>query len=700
MRYSEDDLLKLVAEERKRSIGFGEGDSGELSKAREKAHRYMRGEMDDIPSLPGRSAVVDSTISDAVQTVLPDLIEVFFGGDDVLTFIPEGGEDEERAQEETDAVKYIIFTLNAALLHFTTAFQDALVDRLGIFHWWWEEAKREDRRDGLDENTAAVHQMQVGQAKPWANIDVERGDDGTVSLVIKELRGKICFRAVPPEDFGSASDTVELAQTPYCVMRDRPQVQELIRRGVDAVKARALPRYVDQSSVDQSRDDEARETNTDSLDDLRRVEVRAHYIRLDADEDGEPEIWRIVTDAEERVLLDKEQVSHIPFGPLTPYLVSHRLIGRSLADLLFELQRIKTVLWRAHLDSVYFGLNQRVEVDMSAANEFTISDLLRNEPGVPVRVARAGAVTPISGGTLNVDTLGTLEYASTVVEMRSGVVRNAQGLNPDTLHDTKGGMEKLVAAANKRVRFIARLMAEMGVKDLCLGVRRLMRENHSPDRYAPNQMQLGPKKWKTYDPSQWAETREVTVHIGIGGGGKEQDLAVATQGLEITKELLSLQGGATGPFVTAENLHNRLKKWSDAAGERDADRFWADPAAAPPQPPKPDPEMQKAQAQMQLEHAKAAGSLQLEQAKSQAKAQSDAEQAQRDHELSMARLQAEIELKRYQVDAELGLKREQLSAELQLKRELGFAQAAASHEVGMAKVTSSTSSVEAGGEPG
>lgn len=705
MAYTDADLLRIVGDERKRSIGFGDGaDSGDLTDSRTRALEYQRGEMSDVPAAEGRSSVVDTAIADAVSTVLPDVIEVFFGGDDVLSFIPEDEQDEDRAEEESEAVKYIVFTLNQALLAFTTAFQDAFLGRLGLFHWWWEDSPRETVREGLMPVSAMMLQMELAQTRPWAEVETEQRDDGTVCITVTELRGKICFRAVPPEDFSVAPDTVELSQASYCVMRERPRVQDLIARGIDAAKARALPRYVYMGdAVSQSRDNagESRMSESDAPDDLRQVEVRAHYLRIDKDGDGDPEIYRLLTNADETELLDEEEVSHIPFGPLTPYVVSHRFYGQSLADKLFELQKIKTVLWRAGLDNIYFSLNQRMEVSDAGANEYTIADLLRNQPGVPVRSKNGEAVRPITAGGLNVDTFAALEYASTVAEQRTGVVRNAQGLNPDTLHDTAAGAQSLISAAQKRTRFIARLFAEMGVKDLALGVRRLMRENYDPRRYAPNQMRRGARDWKSYDPTQWAEDREVTVHVGVGGSGKEAEIMAANQGLQITKEIITLQGGVHGPFVDAPNVHNRLKKWSQANGERNADLYWSDPAkAGPPPPPKPDPKMVEAQQKMQLAQQQAQADLQLQQAKDQASAQQQAEQGQRDHELALMRLDQEMTLKREQIAAELQLKREQLTAELELKRELGFAQAQSAHEQGMYKASVSTSEVEPGGEPG
>jgi hypothetical protein len=128
-RYDDEELLKIVGEERKRSIGFGEGDNGELQAARVKALAYAKGEMADIPSLPNRSAVVDTTVADAIETVLPDIMEVFVGGEDVATFIPQGEQDEDAAQSETDYVQYLVFEENPGFLVLYSALKDSLLTR-------------------------------------------------------------------------------------------------------------------------------------------------------------------------------------------------------------------------------------------------------------------------------------------------------------------------------------------------------------------------------------------------------------------------------------------------------------------------------------------------------------------------------------------------------------------------------------------
>jgi hypothetical protein len=62
-------------------------------------------------------------------------------------------------------------------------------------------------------------------------------------------------------------------------------------------------------------------------------------------------------------------------------IVTHRFFGRSIADLVMDIQRIKSALLRQLLDNAYLANNQRLEVDESGAHERTLDDLLVNRPG-------------------------------------------------------------------------------------------------------------------------------------------------------------------------------------------------------------------------------------------------------------------------------------------------------------------------------
>lgn len=714
--FQEEDMLRFVADERRRSIGFGTGDGGELIASREQALLYYRGVMNDVPAMANRSRAVSTDVAEAIDTVLPDLLDCFIGGDDVATFIPTGEKDEEQAQEETDYVNHVAYTENNGFLILHTAFKDALMMRTGLFHWYLEEVEEEDKYTGPPEVLYA--QLQQSDMELTEDLDITDNGDGTITVCVPHARLAVKTKAWPPEDFTVALDTIALRDTHYCCARSRQRVQDLISNGIDPDKARALPPYALLDIITKQRDEagEHNQLQAGGLDDLKIVEVREHYIRL-AHDDGEICLYRVLTDMEERVCLEYREVDEVPFAAITPYLSSHRFYGESIADKLIQIQQIKTALLRMTLDSGYFALNQRMEVAVSRSNEFTIADLLRNEPSVPVRSATGDAVRPLSSGGLSFDTFSAMEYASTMGEARTGIVRNSQGLKPDTLHDTASGAMALMSNAQKRVRMIARTFAETGVKDWLIGIRNLLRSGYAEaaeegKRLRPANIQIK-STWKTIDPTKWPERDGMSIQIGLGSSGKEHDMMVNNQALTMIQEIVALQGGVSGPIVTLNNIHNRLKAWSRSAGEKSPDLFWTDPAQMQqqaPAPPPPDPAIEKAkadvalaqskaQADMQLAQAKAQSDAQLQAAQIQAQTEADTAKAQRDHDLAMAKLDAEMNLRRYQTDQELQLKRDELAAELDLRRQLGMAQVQVDHSLGMMD-SAVSSSVHIGGDPG
>ena len=673
-KLKDEDFLAIVRSERQQSVGF-EHDNVLLTE-REAALNYFKGQMDDMPSLPNRSSQVSTDIADAIETVLPDLIDIFVGGDDVAMFKATSQQDEQAASQETEYVNQVVYQENDGFLILYSMFKDALQSKTGVVKFWWEakpikpefftgKTDLEVALTGVDGNVSDI------------TVDGQKDESGedtySFTLTNEDPGGEVKIMAVPPEDFTVARDTVNLADTTYCAFRTRPRAQDLIAQGIDADTVEDLPPY-GQTSDDQvqlSRDtagEHSDQHNVVGPYNLRTVEVVEHFVRVDADEDGTPELWRILTGGNETMLIEKEQIDRLPFAAITPFIVTHRFYGESIADRLMQIQRIKTALLRMWLDSGYFALNQRHEVASQGSDpQFTIADLLRNEPGLPVRVKVAGSVVPIATPGLGFDVAAAMEYVSTMSEQRTGVVRNAQGLNPDTLHDTAGGMEKLMTAAQKRVRMIARIFAETGVKDMFLGVHALLRKHkHSTEAKVGGQ-------WTPVDCSEWSERTKMTVSIGRS----EAEEAAAMAGvLTVQQEMVKLQGGANGPIVTLPNIYAAAIRATEKAGEKDADQFFTDPSTQQPQPPQPNPEAMKAQSDAQQDQAELQAKTQQDQAELQAKTQMEqAKLAQQDKEhtdritLDYADAHDKDERERLKLQYEHEREVMKLQAEMQIKRE-------------------------------
>ena len=625
--YSSDDLLNLVREERRRALSLEQDQ--ELRASWERSLNYYKGRMDDIPSLPNRSAAVSSDISDAVETILPDLMEIFTGGDDVAAFIPNSEQDEQGAVQETDFVTHVVFQDNPGFLNFYSVIKDALLQKIGVFKYWWGEDVTEN--DEEFEGKSLVELQLASQDGEVSDLKEATDETGQVtysfSLKQKKDRSTVKIVPVPPEDFGVAPDTIRISETSYCFMRSRPRAQDLRADGYDDEIVDALPMYgfKQDQAVQLSRDQagEHLQQRGDDPDDMRVVEIFEHYIRLMGN-DGKLHYWKVVTNFDDTKVVDYEEVDRVPFAVGSPYLVSHRFFGRSLSDMLIEVQRIKTALTRALLDSCYFALNQRYEVAVGngRANEFTISDLLDNTPGMPVRSQDGTSIRALSSGALGFDAYGALEFFSTVSEQRTGIVRNAQGLNPDTLHDTAKGAMALMGAAQKRTRMIARCIAETCIKELFLGVHALLRENASTER----QVKLR-GKWAKVDPSSWGERENMTIEVGLGASGKDAEIMALNQLGGVMKSIVEMQGGSQGPLVTLKNIYNASSRLAQKLGFKAPELFFTDPESPEvqqqQQAPKPDPEMIKVQGELQISQQKLQNEQAIESAKVQARVATD-----------------------------------------------------------------------------
>jgi hypothetical protein len=657
------DRLALVADEFARAVGRS---TDELNSQREKALQYVKGVMDDVPSLPGRSSACSTDVADAIEMVMPDLIEIFTG-EDIATFMPVGKDDEEAAQQETDYVKHVFFEENPGFLNLYSAIKDAVTIKTGVFKAWGEEY--EEPEEEFEDQSIMQFASAVQKHGDRVELKSELGDiddpENTVDFCIrKQEKWRACVMAVPPEDFGVSKDTVRLSESPYCFHKTRLRAYQLKKRGIDAALVDSLPAYgVIDNQVAEARD--RVDENVDDrggLGDHRIVEVVEHYL------DGPDGRWRLLTDGSSLQLLEEEEHPDVPFAAITPYLVPHQFYGESVSDRLIEIQKINTVLTRMTLDSGYFALNQRMYVNMDKANDWTIPDLLRNEPNVPVRGKGDNAIVPLTSGGLSFDTLSAIEHFSTMGEKRTGIVRNAQGLNPDTLHDTARGALALMSESQKRVRLIASILAHTGIKDIFLILHKLLRQNATQ---AATVRLRG--KWVDVDPSSWGNRSDMVIEIGTGSAGKEAEQMRMQAGLVTMESIIDRQGGLNGPLVTLDNIHAYLKRYFEKGLDfKSADPFLTDPAEqeGQPQEPKPDPAMLEAQAKLQMAQQEAQAKQELAQQQAMADVQLAQVRAQADIETARAIAQEKSALARAEAEERALLKRQENAEAMQMKREM------------------------------
>ena len=108
--------------------------TSELQAERATALAYYEGDMAaDMPAQDGRSKAVSMDVADTIEGMLPNLMDIFAGSDDVVRFDPVGPDDEDAAAQETDYINHVFMQRNSGFMVLYTMIKDALLSKTGIW---------------------------------------------------------------------------------------------------------------------------------------------------------------------------------------------------------------------------------------------------------------------------------------------------------------------------------------------------------------------------------------------------------------------------------------------------------------------------------------------------------------------------------------------------------------------------------------
>jgi len=519
---------------------------------------------------------------------------------------------------------------------------------------------------------------------------------------------------VPPEEFGIEKNARSIKDANYAFHDIVTKTEaQLIAEGFDETQIKALATYVGQSNLETlARDSifEHQSATTGVNSAARIVLITEHYIRIDYEGNGVPALYMVITGGNQGEILrktvekdDKDvtedcvyPIDAIPFAATTPVPITHRFFGRSVADLVMDIQRIKTALVRGMLDNLYLHNAPRPVVSESGAGPNTIDDLLTVRQGAPIRV-KGDAAAAIQWQTvpdITPSVFPALQYWDATREARTGMSQQSQGLDANALQNQSAtAVAQVFSASQMRMKLVARVIAE-GVKDIFSLLHGTIRKHGQEAQTVRLRNQ-----WVSVDPRNWKTRNDMTIHVGLGTGDKAQQYAQMMGLATFQKELLA---GGKGHMVPDAQLFNTATELVKLTGHKNPDKFFADPSAKnpdgslknPPQPPPPPEAVQVAQVKAQTDQQKMGMQAQLDEKADQRKAQIEATQAQADiatqnkkTEAEMIQSQQDFQLKKELAILEFNLQRELETAKLEMQREAhqqSMHQSAQQHQQAMA----------------
>ena len=599
----------------------------------------------------GRSSVIATEVADTVETIMPNLMRVFTANDKYVRFNARTAEDVEKAEQISDYVNYVINHDNEGYKILYNWFKDALLFRLGVVKYFWEEEDKvteEEYRDLSEDELALLLSNPDIEVVEQTETVIESYIDSNeelqpltstydLSVRVTQKEGKIKIVNVPPEEFLVNRRATSLEDAYFVCHRTTMTVSDLVAMGYDRDEVEAYAGVsdldVDEERTNRFEDLEA-VTGTDAADPtLREVVYYEAIMKVDYDGDGIAERRRICAIGDGgKHILHNEPFDHVPFAVVTPILMPHRLIGRSVYDMTQDLQVIKSTLLRQYLDSVYSSTLPRMGVVEGMVN---IDDVLDGTAGGVIRMRQAGMVQPITGTPVGGEVRPLMDYLDTIKEQRTGMSKAAQGLDANALQSTTASaISATVRGAQVKLESYARNFAEVGVKDLFKGILHLVTKHNNKPRIVRLRNNFVP-----IDPREWTSEFDVVVQVGLGTADDEQKIAFLTQIAQKQEQIL-MQMGANNPIVSMEQYVNTLRSIAEIGGFKDSDQFFNSPQQIQmmqqqmAQQPQVDPKAQQMQMEMQLKREK---------------------------------MELEIQLDREKMLAEIELRRQELEAEAQLR---------------------------------
>lgn len=614
------------------------------SKRRKNHDYYCREPLGN--EVKNQSTVVSSDVSDTIDWMMPYLMSIFTGRG-VVSMLGRSPEDVPLAETAT---RYADFVWNSDNPGFM------------IKHDWMKSA------------------LLYGPSH--------------LKIFYSEAHGHTVIRPCPPEEFLIDQRALDIQGARFVGHRTRRTKSDLIAEGYDPGLVEDLApagEGDDEPEYQNRRPDYAGTSQVASDENWAAQEVWTTecYVRVDLDGDGIAEMVKVLVAEKGAVMLGRPERwvnpktgkdLRRPFAGLCAIPMPYVYEGLSIAELITDLQKIKSIIMRKYLDGLYLTLEPRQEVVFR--DLIDPSELTQRGPGVHVRVKRSGTIRPLNDPIDGQAALSGLNYFDQLRENRTGVSPRTQGLGANSLHDTATGEEMLLSQAQSKLHLVAQIFAHTGFKE----ANEILLEQEMAFQDEPRDVRLTNREFLRIAPGDFNEF-DVQVSVGMGAG----DPTVKQKaGLLIA----SLQQQAA-PFnlVKEQHAYNTAKLILEALEIYDVERYFTLPdteAAENQQAPDP--------AQMAMAEAQKEANLVAQQALAWEKEKFAAEMA---FKREQAQLDNAVNLEKAQVDAEAKLeisriKREgdleEKAADVEVKKYQIQEEIAAKKEAG--------GSINIGGDPG
>lgn len=628
----------------------------------------------------GLSTYVDRTVMETVEWAKPGLMRVFCT-DEIIRFEPKTPDQEQAAEDATLYVNQVVFGRRMfSLVHDVLA--DGLYQRAGwcMAHCPERRERRVRQFTGLSEAEAVALLMDpaLDMETPGA-VKVRRYEspqgplyDVTVHQTVT-VRG-IRIDAVPPENVIVSADAESVEKARFIACWQLRTASELVSEGypralIEELEPADGADEMPETAVGRAVNDAFGPVRGEGRGAAREYRIYEAWFDFDLDGDGLDEKVKATFCGEGescRILkLEEWPLYRAPLFAACSVPMPHQVVGLCLADLVSDVQDLRTEMTRQYLDNLALSNQGELVVNEGMSGSVEYDSLLARGVGAVHRVRGDATITPLPVTASSSDALAGLDMSAALIERRTGVSSRTQSLQADTLQNTATGASIMEEAINQRLELIARVYAETFFKPLGRYVLHLLH------RYHDKAVQLRLKgRFMAFDPRNWDPDMDIAVAVGLGTGNRSKLVAACREILQLQQAFMG-RLGSNSP-VHLSNVVYTCHKMAEAAGlesperffgsEEDAKKAEAAMRNAPAAPSADEKKLELEKEKLRLEREK----FELEKAETLERLRLDAWKAQTDAARDAAETAQSALLDKAKTEGSLALK----AAEMRMEKEL------------------------------
>lgn len=567
---TDDQLAALIASEENGAVTY----HSQIARNRAKLMDYYN-QLPYGDEVDGQSQIVTSDVADTIEWMLPGLLRIFTQGSKIAKFESTASEYDDEAMEKEALANHIFLKENDGVLILHNMMKDALMQYSGTVKVYAEEYQdtKTNAYEGLSREELTALEMTAGvEVEDVEEVENEDGEARFNAKKVKRVeRIRYVVENIPPEEFLFNESARDFKKLPFIGHRSPKTRSHLKQMGFDADVVDALPAdsYFEHTEEKNARHHNSTRTgdNPSNHHPNDTIYLGEYYYEVDVNEDGITELYKIFYAGSK--VLDKEECDEHPFGVIVPIPMPHKALGTCPAEQAADIQLRNTTLMRQMLDNIYQTNYPRI----AHSDKVDIDDLLTPRPGGTVEVHTenadvAGHIQSIAVQPLIEPMLLALEKTDSQREIRTGVSRFSQGLDPESLNKTATGFQGIREDGAQRLELIARLFADTGIKDIFRKIINVVAKHQSD---ALHISVMG--KELDINPIEWQDETRVSVNVGLGSGDRKEKIVNLNYLLQKQEQYLA----AKLPIVDQAKMYKTLERLVHEVGLKDVEDYFNDP---------------------------------------------------------------------------------------------------------------------------